>query len=140
MITLIRIAGLVTMNKSCEETLRRLHLKTKFSCILLNETPSNLGMLKDIKDFVAFGKIDEKTLADLIKARGKVIGDTKAKVKDAEKVAKEVMAGKKLEELGVRPWFGLHPARGGIDSKHHYPKGVMGNHGDKLNKLIERML
>ena len=50
------------------------------------------------------------------------------------------MAGKNPEELGMKPWFGLHPARGGIKSKVHYPKGVLGYHGKDINKLIMKML
>src|SRR3989344_4318949 len=123
MIALIRIHGMIKLNGDVSETLSRLRLRKK-----------------KVKDFIAFGKIDEKTLAELIKARGKVIGNTKKKVENPEKIAKEVLAGKNLEELGIKPWFGLHPARGGIDTKHHYPKGVLGNHHEDINKLIARML
>lgn len=140
MIALIRITGQVRVDADITETLNRLRLGKKFTCALAKETPEMLGMIKKVKDYIAYGKIDEKTLIELIKARGKIIGDTKAKIKDAEKIAKEVMAGKKLEELKIKPFFGLHPARGGIDSKHHYPKGVIGNHGEDINKLIMRML
>ena len=51
-----------------------------------------------------------------------------------------MIAGKKPEEIGIKPFFRLHPARGGIKSKLHYPKGVLGNHKENINKLIERML
>jgi large subunit ribosomal protein L30 len=140
MIALIRIAGQLHIDWSVDDTLTRLRLGKKFTCVVVDERAETLGMIKKVKDFIAFGKIDEKTLTELIKARGKVIGDTKAKIKDPEKIAKEIMAGKKFEELGVKPFFGLHPARGGIDSKHHYPKGVRGNHGENINKLIMKML
>ena len=55
-------------------------------------------------------------------------------------MAKDILAGKKPEDLGLKPFFGLHPARGGIDSKYHYPKGVLGDHGENINKLIMKML
>jgi len=142
-IAIIRISGIVKMEKKkAEETMKRLRLKKKYTCVLVDERPEMLGMIEVVKNFVAFGKIDEKTLADLLKYRGKKIGNVKAKVSEAEavKIAKEIMAGKTLEETGIVPWFGLHPARGGIDTKHHVPKGVLGNHKDKLNELIERML
>jgi large subunit ribosomal protein L30 len=142
MITLIRITGLVGMKRECEETFNRLRLRTKFSCVVLKENAQTLGMLKDVKDFVAFGTIDEKMLTKMIAARGKKIGNVKAKFSETEsaKIAKEFVAGKSFEELKVRPWFGLHPARGGINSKLHYPRGVIGNHKEKINELIERML
>ena len=142
MIVLIRITGLVGMKRECEETFSRLRLRSKFSCVVLQENAQTLGMLRDVKDFVAFGKIDEKMLTKLVAARGKKIGDVKAKFSttESEKIAKEFVAGKSFEELKVRPWFTLHPARGGINSKLHYPRGVMGNHKEKINELIERML
>ncbi len=140
MIALVRITGQVRVDADVAETLNRLRLGKKFTCSIVNEEPVALGMIKKVKDYIAYGTIDEKTLVEIIKARGKVIGDTKGKIKDAEKIAKEVMAGKSLEEFKVKPYFGLHPARGGIDSKHHYPKGVIGNHKENITKLIMRML
>ena len=140
MIALIRIHGMIKLNGDISETLSRLRLRKKYTCAIVDEGIETLGRIKKVKDFIAFGKIDEKTLAELIKARGKVIGNTKKKVENPEKIAKEVLAGKNLEELGIKPWFGLHPARGGIDTKHHYPKGVLGNHHEDINKLIARML
>ena len=140
MLALIRISGLNKTNKKVEETMQRLRLKKKYTCVVIKEVPEMLGMVEKVRNCIAFGKIDEKTLIELIKARGKKIGASKAKVTDAEAIAKEVLSGKKLDELGVVPFFGLHPARGGIDSKHHYPKGVMGDHKEKINELITRML
>jgi large subunit ribosomal protein L30 len=140
MLAVIRISGKVKMKGKVEETMNRLRLRKKYSCVLIQEKPEMIGMIKDVRNFAAFGNIDEKTLIELIRARGKIIGKRNEKVKDAEKIAKEILAGKKLEELGIKPWFGLHPARGGIDSKHHYPKGVMGDHKQDINKLLLRML
>jgi len=140
MIALIRIHGLIKVKSNVDETLNRLRLRKKFTCVIVDDKkPEIMGMVKNVRDFIGYGNIDEKTLVELIKARGKLIGDSKGKIKDAEKIAKEVMAGKKLEDLGVKPFFGLHPARGGIDSKHHYPKGVLGKHED-ISKLIMKML
>ncbi|MBM3247177.1 50S ribosomal protein L30 [Candidatus Pacearchaeota archaeon] len=140
MIVLIRITGLVNMNLRVEETLSRLRLRRKFSCVVIKETPENLGMLQKVRNFVAFGKINEATLAKLIEARAEKIGDSKAKITGSDKIAKEVMAGKGLEELGIKPFFRLHPPRGGIKSKLQYPRGVLGDHKENINKLIEKML
>jgi large subunit ribosomal protein L30 len=142
MIAIIRIHGMIKVKQNVDETLSRLKLRKKYTCAIVNETPEMIGMIQEVKDFVAFGKIDEKTLTEIIKMRGKKIGNTKAKISEAEaqKAAKEVASGKRLEDLGIKPFFGLHPARGGIDTKHHFPKGVLGSHKDKLNELIQRML
>jgi len=149
MIAAIRISGLIKVEKKkVEETMQRLRLKRKYTCVILDEKPETLGMIRIVKNLIAYGKIDEKTLTLLLKHRGKKIGNVKAKLTEAEaaKVAKEVMAGKKLESLGIVPFFGLHPARGGIYTKLHFPKGVLGHNRDKktneekINELIERML
>jgi large subunit ribosomal protein L30 len=141
MIVIIRIHGLVKVKQNIAETLNRLRLRKKFACVVVDDKkPEIIGMVKKVKDFVAFGEINEKTFYELIKARAKIIGNSKAKVKEPEKIAKEILSGKKPEELGIKPFFGLHPARRGIDTKHHFPKGVLGNHGEKINELIMRML
>lgn len=138
MIAIIRISGQVEIKKDMAETLNRLLLKRKYHCAVLEEKPELLGMVKKVNNFVAFGKIDKDMLAKLIEKRGQRI-DKKSKI-DAGKAASEIMEGKKLEKLGLKPFFRLHPPRGGIKSKVHFPKGVLGNHGEKINKLIERML
>ena len=104
-------------------------------------------MLKKTENFVAYGSIDKEMLVKLIEKRGKLIKsiDTKNKKEnktkiDASKIASGFIEGKKLEEFGLKPFFRLHPPRGGIKSKVHFPKGVLGNHGEKISKLIERML
>jgi len=140
MIALIRIAGLVNMNSRVEETLSRLRLRRKFSCVIIKETPENLGMLQKTRNFVAFGKINEATLEKLISTRAEKIGNAKAKITGADKIAKDIIAGKSFEELGIKPFFRLHPPRGGIKSKLQYPRGVLGDHKEDINKLIEKML
>jgi len=117
MIAIIRIRGQVNIRKEITETLKRLGLKTKYSCLILEKPNAvELGMIEKIKDFVAFGEINQETYKKLVEARGKY---SKSKTK-----------------------FRLHPPRGGIDAKKHFGvgKGVLGNHGKEINKLLERML
>ena len=120
MIAAIRISGDVGLKQPVRETLFRLRLRRKYACIALEKpTKEQMGMIEKMKDFVAFGEIDKEMYKKLVDARG---------LKDK---------GGKL-----KPFFRLHPPRGGIDAKKHFgvKKGVLGNHGDKLNKLMERML
>ena len=142
MIAVIRISGLVEIPKDVKETLFRMRLRKKFTLVLMHETPENLGMIKVARNFIAFGKIDKETLAELIEKRGKTLENKKIKI-DAEKIASELIEGKtkkKLSDFGLKLFIGLHPPRGGIDSKIHYPKGVLGDNQDKINDLIRRML
>lgn len=113
MIAVIRITGEVGLRKDIVETLNRLRLRRKYSCVVFeNPTKEQLGMVKKVRDFVAFGDIDEKTHKKLVEKR-------KTKIKN---------------------FFRLHPPRRGIKTKLHFPKGVLGNHKEKINELIERML
>ncbi len=113
-IAVIRITGDVNLKQDIKETLKRLHIRKKYSCIVLENNKVNLGMIKKVKDFVAFGKISEDTLKKL----------------------------KQKRKTKIDNFFRLHPPRGGIDTKLHFgvKKGVLGDNKDKINDLIERML
>jgi len=116
-IAVIRITGQVGLKTDINETLYRLRLRKKYVCVLLEPTKENLGMIKKLRDFIAFGEINEETKKELIKQRGK-----------------------KDKDGNLKSFFRLHPPRKGIKSKFHFPKGVLGNHKEKINDLIMRML
>jgi len=140
MICAIRIKGAVGLDRDVKETLNRLRLKRKYSCVVLNATKEQIGMIKKMKDFIAFGEIDKKTFEKLLEVRGKTI-DKKKKI-DAKKIVEGISNGKRYKDLNLKPFFRLHPPRKGIDSKKHFGvnRGVLGDNKDKINELIERML
>ena len=115
-IAIIRISGMVKVPKDIENALYRLRLRKKYACVVVKPTKDILGMIKKVKYYVAYGEIDKETYDKLVKARGKKVD------------------GK------LKPFFRLHPPRGGIKSKLQYPKGVLGNNKQDINKLIGRML
>ena len=119
MIAAIRIKGKIGIRKDINETLDRLRIRRKYACVVIKGTKEEMGMVEKLRDFIAYGNISDEVYKELIKQRGK---------KDSE--------GK------LKPFFRLHPPRGGIESKKHFGvgKGVLGNHGDKINELILRML
>jgi len=133
MICIIRISGDVKIREEFRETLRRLGLTRKFSCIVLEKpTEIELGMLKHVKDFVAYGELDDATYKKLVEARGHK--------------NKKPLTNLKFKK-DFREVFRLHPARGGMNTKQHYSlengnikRGVLGNHGKKINELVEKML
>jgi large subunit ribosomal protein L30 len=118
-IAVIRIKGKVGLNRDIEETLYRLRIRKKYSCVVLKGTKEEMGMIEKLRDFVAYGEIKDDVYKELVKQRGK-----------------------KGSEGKLKPFFRLHPPRGGIESKKHFGvgKGVLGNHGEKINELILRML
>jgi len=141
MIAIVRIRGEINLERDVKETLSRLRLRKKYSCVVIAK-PKNeqLGMIRKVKNFVAYGEINEEMLGKLLEARGKA-ADKKKKV-DLKIAVKEIASGKKPEELNLKPFFRLHPPRGGIESKKHFGvgKGVLGDNKEKINSLIERML
>lgn len=114
---IIRISGMVGVPEHIENALYRLRLRRKYVCVVIDANNKSIqGLLKKVKFCVAYGEISKETHEKLIKSRGKKV--------DGE----------------LKPFFRLHPPRKGIKSKLQYPKGVLGNNKNDINKLIERML
>src|SRR3989338_10686902 len=72
-IVVIRIAGMVKVKKDIAETLNKLRLRRKYSCVIINKNKSVLGMLQKVKYYVAYGYINKETLMKLIKERAESI-------------------------------------------------------------------
>jgi len=138
MIIAIRISGIVETDTSVEESLFRLRLRRKYSAVLVKPTKENLILLKQLRSFIAYGNIDKDTLLLLLEKRAK---SQKNKKIDADYIVSS-LDKKSLSDLGIKPFFRLHPPRGGIDSKIHFgrKKGVLGDNKEKINLLVRRML
>jgi large subunit ribosomal protein L30 len=117
MIAAIRIRGQVGVNKDVKETLSRLRLRRKYVCTAFeNPNEAQLGMIKKMRNFISYGEISEETYKKLVEVRGK-----------------------KDKDGNLKPFFRLHPPRGGAKTKLHYPQGILGENKE-MDKLIERML
>ena len=138
MICIIRITGRVGLNRDVNETLDRLRLRKKYSCVVIEPKKEYLGMVEKVRNFVAYGEIQDKDFEKLIEARGKAI-DSSKKI-DAKSVVEGIKKGKKFQEMNLKPFFRLHPARKGMNTKVHFPKGALGNHKNKINELLGKML
>lgn len=137
MILIIRISGMVDVPEKIENALFRLRLRRKYSAVLIEDNPFNEKLLKKIRNYISYGRVSEKVIEKLVTARGEGINGKKIEVK---KVL-ESLGKKKAEELGIKPFFRLHPPRGGIESKKHagVGKGVLG-YNKKIDELLGRML
>lgn len=135
---IIRIRGNVGLDRKIIETLKRLNLNKKYSCIFLNSTKIEEGMIKKVSDYVAFGDVDNAIVQKMLEKRGKMAD--KSKKIDAKLIVEKIAKGSTMKKEGLIPYIGLHPPRGGIKTKLSYPKGVLGNHRENIIKLIERML
>ncbi len=153
-LAVLRIRGNVGVRKDIKDTLDLLRLYKKNSCIIINNSPSCIGMLKKVKDYVTWGEIDEETFLQLIKKRGRLPGSKpltedylKEKTKlSYEQFAKEFMNDKKdLKDItGVKRVFRLKPPEKGFERKGIKTPfslgGVLGYRKDRINDLIRRML
>jgi large subunit ribosomal protein L30 len=138
MILVIRISGMVSISSEVAETLHRMRLRKKYVAVLIKDDAETAKVLNKIRNYVAYGTISKEMIEQLLEKRGKGINNKKF---DVKKVLSQIES-KPLEELGVKPFFRLHPPRKGIESKKHFGtgKGVLGNNKEAINQLLERML
>lgn len=140
MILIIRISGMVNMTEKMQETLYRIKLRRKYAAVLLQLTTNNIKLLRRIRNHVAYGNINREALIELIKKRAQP--KDKSKKINSEKVLEQLEKGN-LGSLDIKPFFRLHPPRGGIDAKNHFgtsKKAVLGDNKEKINDLVRRML
>lgn len=139
-IAIIRIRGTTGLDKGIESTLKMLRLIRKFSCVVVDATPSNLGMIQKVKDYVTYGEITEETYKQLVEKRGELYADRTEDSKGKIKYNKFVKIGDKL----YKPYFRLNPPVGGFERKGtkigFSVGGVLGDRKEKINELIVKMI
>ncbi|EMR73298.1 LSU ribosomal protein L30P [Thermoplasmatales archaeon SCGC AB-539-N05] len=150
----IRIRGTVNIKTNIKRTLGMLRLTRANHCVLINESnKSFMGMIKKAKDYITWGELDKDLATNLIKSRGKLIGNkdiTDEYIKSASPynntkefayaVAENKMNYSDLSD--VKPLFRLNPPKNGYHGiKKTVPKGgALGYRGKNINLLIEKML
>lgn len=147
----------MNINGGVQDTMKMLRLQRPNHAVLIPKTESYMGMLHKVKDYVAYGEADAKTVEDILRARGRFVGDkpiddaavnaaTKGKFKTIAEFAKAIADGKaQLKDLGedVKPLFRLHPPKGGqigSTKRHASVGGVLGYHGKEINTFVRRMI
>ena len=143
MLAVVRIRGIRKVRPKIRDTLMMLNLNKPNNCVVVPETPQYLGMINVVRDYVAFGKIDENLLYKLLYRKGrkgsKTVMETVGKEK-LKSVAKEIFEGKKKLKDVSDPVFCLHPPRKGYKNiKMQWPNGDLGR-WDDISKLVNRMV
>lgn len=130
----VRLRGDPGASGEILDTLKMLNLKGKFNCTLVPENESYEGMLQKVKNFVTWGEINEDTLEELV---GRVGGNV-----EVAKVSKELLKGKTMKEVGLKPTITLSPPSRGLKGsiKELYPGGEAGYRGEEINQLLKRMV
>ncbi len=148
MYAVIRVRGRTGIRPEIKYTMNLLNLTRVNHCVLVLETPHIKGMLQKCKDYVTWGEVSEEVLVKLLKKRGRKSGNVRLTEDDVkahggfEGLAKSLMEGKaKVEDVGLKKVFRLHPPRGGYKSiKRPYPRGDLGYRGEAVNDLLARMI
>lgn len=152
MYAVVRIRGSVHVRGNTSDTLRMLRLNQVNHCVVLPETETTTGMIKRSKDYIAYGILNEDDLVQLLTLRGMLEGKVKltdgyikenSEYSTIADFAHAVMSGEaQLKDLpNLKPLFRLHPPRKGHKGiKKTVPEGgVLGNHGEKIGELLNRM-
>jgi large subunit ribosomal protein L30 len=120
-IAVVLIRGLVGCRHDIRETLAYLNLLKKHACVVIDETDTTKGMLKKVSDFVAYGVISKETEALLIEKRAAIRKDGT-----------------------MKKFFSLAPPKGGFERKGikqpYTVGGALGNRGEAMNILIQKMI
>ena len=75
MYAVVQVRGVVKTRRDIKDTLKMLRLHHINHCVLIADSPENLGMIRKVKDYVAFGEVDAATVETLLLTRGRVLGD-----------------------------------------------------------------
>ena len=151
----VRLDGTPTVKHPEETTLHALRMKTRFSAVLLRDTPSVRGMLQRVKDHITWGEAKKEDVKLLLSnrastAEGLGIGTKfvkeNANLSGLTELLSELYSGKfalgNLWKVGVKPVFRLHPPRGGFPRSSKRPfadGGELGYRKDGLHGLLTKM-
>jgi large subunit ribosomal protein L30 len=149
----VRVRGTVNVNPDIKKTLQLMNLTKVNHCVLLEEKPSQKGMLQTAKDYITWGEIEKDVLTKLIISRGKLNGDkslTDESIKsltsfsNIDKLVEAIINNKYSYKTipGIKPIFRLNPPKKGYRTikRSFVRKGSLGYRGKEINKLIERMI
>lgn len=62
-IAVIRIRGNTGVKKQISDTMDMLRLKNQHNCIVIEDTPELMGMVKKVQHFVTYGPVSDESIA-----------------------------------------------------------------------------
>lgn len=140
MLAAIRIRGLIQVRSEIEDTLKMLRMYKNNYCVVLQNNPVNVGMLKKAKDYITWGELNEETFKILIEKRGEQFNGREADSKQKIRYNDYFI----FDNKKYKKYFRLNAPRKGFERKgikHSFQQGgALGYRGAKINELIKRML
>jgi large subunit ribosomal protein L30 len=150
MYAIVRLRGSVKTKPEIKDTLKMLRLHRINHCVVVPDSPHYRGMIQKVKDYVAWGEIDEDALASMLEMRGRLscnirLTDQFIKENTSYKTIKEFASAvsggaASLKDAGIKPVFRLHPPRKGHRGTKKTVKegGELGYH-ESISDLIWKM-
>lgn len=139
-IAVIRIRGGIGAKSTIKDTMNMIGLYRQNYCVIVKNSPSYMGMIRKIKDYVTWGEIDDDSYKLIAEKRGE---EYKGRATDK----KGKINYKKLIEFDgkrIKPFFRLSPPKKGFERKGiktPFSKGgALGYRKENINELIKRML
>ena len=140
LLAVVRVRGLVNLRTEIKETFKHINLYNKNGCVLLENTPQNLGSILKVKDYVTWGEITPEVKEELFKKRGELL---KERTEDSREIIKYsnhiVFDGKKYKKF-----FRLSPPKKGYGRRgvkfSFIEGGALGDRAEKINDLLKRMI
>ncbi len=124
MFAIVRLRGEVNVRPEIKDTLDMLRIHRVNHCVVVKEDLHFRGMIQKVKDYVAWGKIDDETLAMLLEKRGRLSANRRlteqflkenTSYRSFKELASALNSGTaSLKDLGIKPIFRLHPPRKGF--------------------------
>lgn len=147
----VRMRGTVNVPYWANTTLQSLNLVKKFRATIVPESDEYSGMLDRIRQLVAWCRVDNETVKDLLDKKGRKTASQPLKKTDLPKeydsldklasdIANDAVIFSRLN--GIKPWFALNPPRGGFKKsiKKQVPQnGILGEN-KLLIDLVKKMM
>lgn len=152
MYAIVQVRGVVNTRRDIKDTLKMLRLHHINHCVFVPDTPEYLGMIRKVKDFVAYGEVDAETIETILRTRGRVVGDevltddyvrSNSVYQGISEFAVALATGERrlIDMPGLKPVLRLHPPRKGYKTiKRTFPQGgALGYYGKEINALLHKM-
>ena len=147
----VRIRGTVNVPSSATATLTYLNLTKKYRATLISENPQSLGMLRKVKELVAWTSADPGIVKELLEKKGRKAGfkpvsdsDLPKEYAGIEELASAISEDRvSMSEIhNIKPWFALNPPRGGFKrkTKNQYNQGGILGEDKDLVDIVRRMI
>jgi large subunit ribosomal protein L30 len=152
MFAVVQVRSVVNTRADIKDTLKMLRLHHINHCVMVPDTPAYMGMIRKVKDYVAYGEVDEKAVATVLSTRGRLTGNLKltdeyvrehSSFSGIEEFAAALCRGEAMMQdiPELKPVLRLHPPRKGFRTiKRTFQQGgALGNYGEEINDLLYRM-